>query len=76
MVRETEVQSQVKSYQSLQNWYLMPPYLALSTIKWKSRVKRSNLGNGIAPPTKPRCSSYWKESLRVTLYEGGELKIE
>ena len=50
MVRETGVQSQVESYQRLKKkWYLMPPYLVLSTIRWGSRIKWSNPGNGVAP---------------------------
>ena len=48
-------------------WFLMPPCLALSTIRKGSRVKRSNPGNGVAPFLTPWCSSYWKGSLRVTL---------
>ena len=44
----------------------MPLCLALSTM-WGSRVKRSNPGNGVAPSLTPRCSSYWKGSLQVTL---------
>ena len=50
MVQETRVQSQVKSYQSLKKWYLMPPCLTLSIIRWGSRVKWSNPGNGVASP--------------------------
>ena len=33
MVWKTRVQSQVKSYQRLKKWYLMPPCLTLSIIK-------------------------------------------
>ena len=50
-----------------QKWYLIPPCLAFSTIRWGSRVKWSNPGKGVAPSPAPRCSSYWKGSLRVTL---------
>ena len=32
-----------------QKWYLMPPCLTLSTIRWGLRVKWSNPGNGVAP---------------------------
>ena len=63
--RKTRVQSQVESYQRLKKWYLMPPCLALSTIRCRSRVKQS-WERSSAPPT-PRCSSYWKGSLWVTL---------
>ena len=37
MVREAEVQFQVESYQRLKKWYLMPPCLTLSIIRYKSR---------------------------------------
>ena len=50
-----------------QKWYLMPPWLRLSTIMWGSMVKWSNPGNGLVPSPIPRCSSYWKGSLRVIL---------
>ena len=39
MAWETWVQSQVTSYQRLPKWYLMPPCLTLSIIKYGSRVK-------------------------------------
>ena len=45
-----------------QKWYLMFPWLILSIVRYGSRVKWSN-------PT-PRCKSYWKVSLRVTLDYG------
>ena len=35
--------------------------------------KWGNLGNGVAPSPTPRYSSYWKESLRVTLDYGRQL---
>ena len=60
MVRETGVQSQVESYQRLKKWLLMPTCLTLSIIRWRSRVKWSNPGNGVTPSPTPRCSSYWK----------------
>ena len=41
-------------------------WITLSDIRYVSMVKWSNLGKGVAPPT-PRCSSYWKGSLRVAL---------
>ena len=49
MVRETGVQSQVESYQRLKKWYLMPPCLTLSIIRYASRVKWGNPGNGVVP---------------------------
>ena len=70
VVRETGVQSQMKSYQRLKKWYLMPPCLTLSIIRYGSRVKWSNPGNGVVPSLTPWCSSYWKGSLRVALNYG------
>ena len=64
------VQSQVASYQRLKKWYLMPPCLTLSIIRYGSRVKWSNPGNGVAPSPTPWCSSYRKGSLRVNLDYG------
>ena len=51
-------QSQVESYQRLKKWYLMPPCLALSFIKYVSRVKWRIPGNRVAPSRIPRCSCY------------------
>ena len=62
----TGVQSQVESFQKLKKWYLMPPCLTLTIIRYRSRVKWSNQGNGVAPSLTPWCSSYWKGSLQVT----------
>ena len=67
MVRDTWVQSQIASYQRLKKWYLIPPCLTLSNIRYVSRVKWSNLGKGVAPSPTHWCSSYWKGSLLVTL---------
>ena len=50
MSQETWVQSQVESYQRLKKWYLMPPYLTLSIIRYGSRVKQSNPGKEQRPP--------------------------
>ena len=73
MARETWVQSQVASYQRLKKWYLMPPCLTLSIIRYGSRVKLSNPGKGVAPSPTHWCSSYRKGSLRVTLDYGRQL---
>ena len=67
---EDEVQSQVESYQRLKKWYLMPPCLTPSIIKYGSRVKWCNPGHVVAPSPTPQCSSYWKESLQVILGYG------
>ena len=60
-------QSQVKSYQRLRKLYLMPPCLTLSIISYGSRLRWSNPGKGVMASSILRCSSYWKESLQVTL---------
>ena len=75
MARETWVRSQVESYQRLKKWYLMPPCLTLSIIRYGSRVKWSNPGNGVAPSPTHWCSSYRKGSLRVTLDYGRQLTL-
>ena len=62
MAWETGVQSQVKSYQRLKKWYLMPPCLTL-----RSRVKLSNPEKWVVPSPKPWCSSYGKGSFQVAL---------
>ena len=56
-----------------QKWYLMPPCLTLSIIRYRLRVKSSNPGKGVAPSSIPWCRSYRKESLRVTLDYGRQL---
>ena len=65
MARETGIQ--VESYQRFIKWYLMPPCLTLSIIRYGSRVKWSNTRKGVVPFRTPRCRSYWKGSLRVIL---------
>ena len=54
-------------------WYLMPPCLTLSNKRYGSKVKLINLGKGVAPSSTPRCSKYWKGSLRVTLDDERQL---
>ena len=56
-----------------QKWYLMLSCLTLGIIRYVSRVKWSNTGKRIAPSPTPRCSSYRKGSLRVTLDYGRQL---
>ena len=75
MARETRIQSQVESYQILRKWYLIPPCLTLSIIKYVSRVKWSNPGKGVAPFPKPWRSSYWKGSFQVALDYGHQLYL-
>ena len=61
------VQSQIASYQRLKKWYLIPPCLTLSNVRYVSRVKWSNPGKGVAPSPTLWGSSYWKGSLLVIL---------
>ena len=53
MAREAWVQSQVESYQRLKKWYLMPPCLTLSIIRYGSRVKWSNPRKGVGKGATP-----------------------
>ena len=53
MTPETEVQSQVESYQRLKKWFLILPCLTLSIIRYVSRVKWSNPGKGVVPSSTP-----------------------
>ena len=41
-----------------QKWYLIPPCI----VRYRSRVKWSNLGKGVGLSPTPRCTSYWKEA--------------
>ena len=54
-------------FQRLKKWYLIPPCLTLSNIKYVSRIKWSNPGKGVALSPPPRCSSYQRGSLLVIL---------
>ena len=65
------VQSQVESQQRLKKCYLTS-HLTLSIIRYGWSVKWCNPGKVVAPST-PRCSSYWKESFRLTLDYGRQL---
>ena len=76
MARETGVQSQVESYQRLKKWYLIPPCLTLSIIRYVSMVKWSNPEKGVASALTPRCSSYRKGSFRVALDYGHQLYLQ
>ena len=73
LVRDACVQSQVESYQRLKKWYLMPPCLILSIIRYVSKIKWSNRGKGVAPSPTLWCSSYLKGILLVTLDYGPQL---
>ena len=41
---------------TFKKWYLIPPYLTLSIIRYVSRVKWSNPEKGVAPSPTPRFS--------------------
>ena len=56
------VQSLVESYGRLKKWYLMPPCLTLSIIRYGSRIKWSHPGKGIALSPTLQHSIYWQES--------------
>ena len=43
--------------QRLKKWYLLPPCLTFSIIRYGSRVKWSNPGKGVALSPRPWCSS-------------------
>ena len=58
MAQETRVQSQVESYQKLKKWYLIPPCLTLSIVRYMPKVKWSNPGKRVVPSPTPQCSSY------------------
>ena len=73
--RETWVQYQVESYQRLLKWYLIPPCLTLSIIRYGSRVKWSNPGKGVGPSPTPWWTSYRKGNLRVTLDYSPQLTL-
>ena len=60
MVWKIGVQSQVESYQRLENMVLDATLLTIQ--HYRDRVKWSNTGNGVVPSTTPRRSSYLKGS--------------
>ena len=51
-------------------WPLIPPGFTLSITKYVSRVKWSNLVNGVAPIPKLRCSTLFKKEPWVNLNYG------
>ena len=53
--------------QKTQKWYLTPPCLTLSIIRYGSRIKWVSPRKGVAPSPTLWCSSYRKGSLWVTL---------
>ena len=75
IIREIRIQSQIEAYQRLKKWYLIPPCLTLSIIRYGSRVKWSNPRKEIAPFPRSWCCSFRKGNLRVTLNYGRPLLI-
>ena len=75
MSRVTWIQSQVVSYQRLKKWYLMPPCLTLSIIRYRSRVTWSNPAKGVSPSPITWCSSYRKGSLRFAFDNSRQLYL-
>ena len=73
MAPQTWIESQVESYQRLKLWYLMPPGLTFSIVRYGSRIKWSNPGKGVTPSPTPWFRSYRKGGLRVTLDYGRQL---
>ena len=53
----------------------MPPCLTLSIIRYISRIKWSNPGNGVTLSLIRWCCSYWKGSLLATLDNGHQLYL-
>ena len=60
--------NQVELYQKLKKWYLIPPCLSLSIIRYGSRVKWSNSSKGVAPFSTPRSGSYWNLYTYIYIY--------
>ena len=58
---------------ALKKWYLMPPCLTLSIIRYGSRVKWRNPGKRSSVLPTPWCSSDRKGCLRVILDYGRQL---
>ena len=73
MIRETWLQFQVASYQRHKKWYLIPPCLTLSNIRYVSRVKWTNSRKGVVPSPTLKWGSCWNGSLLVTLDYGRQL---
>ena len=54
---------------------MIPPCLTLINIRYVARVKWNNFGKGVAPSSTPRCRSFWKESLLISLHYGCQLYL-
>ena len=47
MIQEARVQFQVKSYQRVKKWYMMPPCLTFSIIRYRSRINEGIQGKKV-----------------------------
>ena len=54
MARETTVQSPFESYRRLKKWYMMPPCLTLSIMRYGSKGKWNNPGKEVILSPTPR----------------------
>ena len=63
----------IESYQRLKKWYLIPPCLTLSIIRYVSRVKWVNPGKGVVPSPTPWSNSYQKGRLQDPINYGRQL---
>ena len=64
-----------RSCQWLKKWYLIPPCLILSIIRYISRVKWTNQKKGVVSFPTPQCNSYCKGSLWVALHKSCQLYL-
>ena len=74
-VWDTRFNPRLSHTKDSKKWSLMLPCLTFSIIRYRSRVKWSNPGNGVVPSPPPRCSSYWKGSFQVALNYGHQLYL-
>ena len=58
MARETWVQSQAESYQTLRKWFSVSPCLTLSIIRLGSLIKWGNSRKGVTTTPTHLCSGY------------------
>ena len=75
MARETRFHSEVESYQRLKKMVLDTSLLNTQhyKVRIKGKVDQSREWSSSLPT--PRCSCYWKGSLRVALDYGGQLYL-
>ena len=76
MAWETEVQSLVESYQRLKKMVLDAALFntQIYKVQIKGKVEQFRERSSTLPSLTPRCSSYWKGSLWVSLGYGRQFK--